>query len=230
MLKVLAGTQHFCNFTFPVYGPWFADLARGQRPEVLFITCSDSRVVPSLFTQSHPGDLFVLRNAGNVVAPYDSPEGACAAATIEYALQALGTRHIVVCGHSRCGAVEAALRPESAKAMPAVQRWLRFVSTLPPDGHPNLAWENDRDAAVKANVLAQLENLRAHPAVADGLERGDVRLHGWVYRFEEGDVLTYDPRNGFFYSLRDDRHAHAFAEAVRTRATDPVDQAQFQPT
>lgn len=197
--KIRDGVRLFHQEVFPLQRTHFEALKKGQSPEVLFLTCSDSRVDPAKLTQTQPGDLFVIRNAGNFVPSARDGDGVIA--TIEYGLEVLGVEHIVVCGHSYCGAVAAALDPQSAAALPAVTAWLNQAG-------PNLrdfeTESPDRlDAAVRYNVRVQLAALRTIPCVAKALDAGSVKLHGWVYRFEVGDVEELDPVTDCFASLND---------------------------
>lgn len=197
MQKIRDGIRRFQQEVHPAHRSLFETLAGGQNPEALWITCSDSRVDPALITQALPGDLFVLRNAGNLVPPYGRGSGS-EAATVEYAIRGLGVRHIVVCGHSRCGAMAAVLDPDSAAGMPAVQACLDSAGPPRLTG-PEATLENQ----VRRNVTQQLEHLRTHPAVRDAVERGELALHGWVYDFVAGriDVLRGD--SGEFVPLTD---------------------------
>ncbi|MFJ2026855.1 carbonic anhydrase [Streptomyces sp. NPDC087897] len=169
----------------------FERLADGQTPEALFVTCSDSRVVPSLITGARPGQLFELRTAGNIVPPYpaeDRPTGE--AATIEYALRMLQVRDIIVCGHSHCGAVGAILRGEDLSAMPAVRHWLTHSTggRTPPAG--------DLPGAVQAHAVAQLDTLRGYPAVRERIADGSLGLHAWYYEVHTGSVSVHRPERG----------------------------------
>ncbi|MFF1713960.1 carbonic anhydrase [Streptomyces sp. NPDC058268] len=175
----------------------FARLAEGQSPQVLFITCSDSRVVPSLITGARPGELFELRTAGNIVPPYASEQPTGEAATIEYAVEVLGVQDIVVCGHSHCGAVGAMLRGDDLTSVPAVRDWLAHA-TPRPDGvveDPAVA------QAVQNHVLTQLLRLRSHPYVESRLAQNQLRLHGWFYEVHTGSVLAHDVHGDTFQAL-----------------------------
>jgi carbonic anhydrase len=178
----------------------FAGLAEGQSPQVLFITCSDSRVVPALITGARPGQLFELRTAGNIVPPYASAHPTGEAATIEYAVQVLGVRDIVVCGHSHCGAVNAILYPGAPGTLPAVHQWLD--ATGPHDETRAASDFQDGGAhtsAVQRHVQVQLDRLRGHPSVAKALEYGRMRLHGWYYAVNTGAVSVL--KDGSFSTL-----------------------------
>ncbi|WGP08472.1 carbonic anhydrase [Streptomyces sp. SH5] len=171
----------------------FERFADGQTPEALFVTCSDSRVVPSLITGARPGQLFELRTAGNIVPPYpgrDRPTGE--AATIEYALCVLKVRDIIVCGHSHCGAVGAILRGDDLSAMPAVRHWLERST----DGRTPPEDAGDLPGAVQAHALAQLDTLRGYPAVRERLAEGSLGLHAWYYEVHTGSVSIHRPERG----------------------------------
>jgi len=176
----------------------------GQRPETLFITCSDSRVVPDLITSSAPGDLFIVRNVGNIVPPVDQGVIGGVAAAIEYAVEMLDVKQIVVCGHTSCGAIEAILHPERAKHLAFVSRWLKGAAKIPEivaERYADLDPAQQVLAAVEENVLFQLENLRTYDFVARRLERGDLSLGGWVFKITTGQVFTYDPETEEFLLL-----------------------------
>ncbi|MGW1018221.1 carbonic anhydrase [Streptomyces niveus] len=164
----------------------FRELADGQRPEVLFITCSDSRVVPTLITGARPGELFELRTAGNIVPPYDSDRPGGETATIEYAVCVLGVRDIVVCGHSHCGAVGALVSGADLSAVPAVRGWLdRSVAGLP--GHAGVPH------AVRHHAAAQLDTLRGYPCVRAAIDEGALTLSAWYYEVDTGAVSVQRP-------------------------------------
>lgn len=220
MEKLIRGIHHFQSNIFREREELFQRLALGQNPDVLFITCSDSRIVPDLITQTDPGDLFVIRNAGNLIPPY-SPGMACGeAATIEYAVRGLGVKDIIVCGHTGCGAMQAVLKPENANGMPRVKQWLghadashEIVRTQYADLTEEARWK----VLTQENVLVQLEHLRTHPSVAAALVASELRLHGWVYKIETGDVFTYDAETGQYLPVG--RRGDAAASVPMTRRT-----------
>ncbi|MEU3959992.1 carbonic anhydrase [Streptomyces buecherae] len=181
-----------------------AALAAGQSPEALFITCSDSRVVPSLITGARPGGLFELRTAGNIVPAYRPEHPSGETATIEYAVEVLGVADIVVCGHSHCGAVGALVRGEDLTAVPAVSNWLAHATHSPtgPDG-PLEPGDHGPEVAlpVQAHVLAQLERLRGYPCVERRLASGTLGLHAWFYEVHTGAVLEHRPADDAFLPL-----------------------------
>jgi carbonic anhydrase len=216
MQKLIQGIHKFQAETFRPLQGLFEQLAHGQSPETLFITCSDSRIDPNLLTRSQPGDLFILRNAGNIVPPHGAANGG-EAATIEFAVAALGVKDVIVCGHSHCGAMKGLLDPGAVAALPAVAGWLAHAETT-----RRIVRQNYRDLdpdrlltlTVEENVLVQLENIRTLPAVAARLRKGDLHLHGWVYKIETGEVFAYDPGPGQFVPLAEYRSAARSTAAV----------------
>jgi carbonic anhydrase len=191
---LIQGVHRFHSRVFRRRRQQFERLARGQHPEALFITCSDSRIDPAMLTQTEPGSLFVLRNAGNMIPPHGSAAGE--EATIEFALGALGIRDIVVCGHTNCGAMKGLLQPGSLSRLPAVSRWLDHAGStrrIVLETYPHLEGDRLIEAAARENVLVQIENLLTHPAVQTRIDGGGLRLHGWVYSIETGEVAAFDP-------------------------------------
>jgi len=176
----------------------FARLAKGQSPQILFITCSDSRVVPALITGARPGELFELRTAGNIVPPYTSEHPTSEAATIEYAVEVLGVSDIVVCGHSHCGAVGALVRGDDLTAVPAMRDWLAHAA---PEPRPLGAHDPTVADAVQNHVLAQLLRLRSYPCIEQRLTAGRLRLHGWYYEVHTGAVREHRTATDTFDAL-----------------------------
>ena len=210
MKSLVDGVKHFESI-FAEDRQFYVDLAKGQTPQALFITCSDSRVNPHLITNTKPGELFILRNAGNIVPPWRAVMGG-EACTIEYALMALNVKDIIICGHSQCGAMKAILHPPKREEMPAVAAWLDHAETtrlIMAENYKHLHAKDGAlsqpllNATVQENVLVQLEALQTHPAVATRLARGDVRLHAWMYKLETGEVFCFDAREGQFRKLTD---------------------------
>jgi carbonic anhydrase len=183
----------------------FKSLARGQSPSSLVITCSDSRVVPSLITQTEPGEIFIIRNAGNIVPSHGEMVGGISA-TIEYAVMVLNVREIIVCGHSDCGALKGVLHPESVSSLPAVKAWLRYAdrARMVVDENYDCANESEKLwALIQENALAQIDHLMTHPCVAARVKKGLLRLHCWVYHIETGEVMVYDQAAGHFRPFRE---------------------------
>lgn len=203
MQKLIEGIHQFREQDFRPLQGLFEQLAKGQNPETLFITCSDSRIDPNLLTRSKPGELFILRNAGNIVPPHSATSGG-EGATIEFAVAGLGVKDIIICGHSHCGAMNGLLHPEQVAALPAVASWLSHAEAtrrIVRDNYGQLDEYRLLTTAVEENVLVQLENLRTLPSVASRLAKGDLHLHGWVYKIETGEVFAFDPAGGQFVPL-----------------------------
>ncbi|MEZ6060983.1 MAG: carbonic anhydrase [Planctomycetaceae bacterium] len=206
MQKLVEGIHAFQRQHFSQNATLFETLAEGQQPLALFVTCSDSRINPNLLTQTRPGELFILRTAGNIIPPYGAVHGG-EAATIEYAVSVLKVKDIVVCGHSHCGAMSGLLNQDQLANLPAVKAILSHAEAtrrivLENYGHVK-GDERRLTLTVEENVLVQLENLRTHPAVAAAISRRSLNLHGWVYQFESGQVFAYDPDHGQFLEIRD---------------------------
>jgi carbonic anhydrase len=215
MSKVIRGIFSYQRDVHGEKQELFEQLGKGQNPLVLFVSCSDSRINPNLLTQTDPGELFILRNAGNIVPPHGGGGGE--EATVEYAVKQLRVRHVVVCGHSHCGAMHGLLEPQALTHLPSVARWLEYSRAVLPrlEEHKDLPGEDRLARAIEQNAVLQLEHLRTHPAVAAALEAKQVRLHAWVYHFETGRVMAYDPAGQKFVALSEVRalmHAGAAAE------------------
>jgi carbonic anhydrase len=204
MDHIIDGVLRFQRDVYPNEEALFRELSLGQTPSVLFIGCADSRVVPEMLTQQGPGELFVVRNAGNIVPPYSSHPGGVTA-SIEYGVAILGIPDIVVCGHSGCGAMTAIQRGgEALERLPSVGRWLHYADAARDAvarEHAGLGAEAYLDALVHENVLAQLDNLLTHPTVAAAIEAKQLRVHGWVYDMAGGVVETYDAQVGRFVPI-----------------------------
>ena len=210
MQDIIDGFLKFRREAFPQRSALYKQLATRQSPRTLFISCSDSRLVPELVMQQEPGDMFVIRNAGNIVPSY-GPEPGGVSATIEYAVAALAVSDIVICGHSDCGAMTAIASCHCLDHMPAVASWLRHadsakvVNEAREHGSPR-----DKVASmVRENVVAQLANLRTHPSVRLALEQDRVTLHGWVYDIESGSMDALDGATNRFVPLVDQLHVCA---------------------
>jgi carbonic anhydrase len=201
--QLVAGVHRFRHEVFRQQQELFQRLASGQSPQTLFITCSDSRIDPNLITHTDPGDLFVLRNAGNIVPAYGAGCGG-EVATIEFAVAGLGVSDIVVCGHSHCGAMKGLLHPEFLDEMPAVAQFLHHAEAtrrIARSKYAHLTGEPLLEAAIEENVLVQLENLQTHPAVAAALATDQLKLHAWVYDIATGEVHAYAGDAGQFVPL-----------------------------
>lgn len=196
MKKLISGLRDFRNSYVSTHLELFDQLSEGQNPSVLFITCSDSRLAPSLMTNTDLGDLFVIRNAGNIVPPFGAANGGEGAA-IEYAIHALGIEQIVVCGHSHCGAMKGLLQiGKLEEQMPLVYDWLRHADAtrrLVADNYADYEGEELLEITIAENVLTQIENLKTYPVVRSKIYQGKLQIYGWVYYIETGEVLAYDP-------------------------------------
>ena len=204
MQTLIQGIHHFQQTIFDTQKHLFERLAQGQNPLALFITCSDSRIDPHLLTQTKPGDLFIIRNAGNIVPVFGAIPGG-EAATIEYAVSVLKVKDIIVCGHSHCGAMHSLLHPEQLEGLNAVREWLtnaQATARIIQENYDHISDAKDRlTATVEENVLVQLENLRTHPSVAASVSRGDLKLYGWTYELETGKVFNYDPQQSQYLPI-----------------------------
>ncbi len=203
--RLVEGVLHFSEQVYPERRAEFQRLASGQRPHTLFITCADSRVVPEMITQTDPGELFVCRNIGNIVPAYGEMLGGVSA-IVEFACTALDVSHVVVCGHSDCGAMKGLLYPDDPglRRMPTVASWLRNAEaarSVVEVMRPGLEGAEKVQALVEQNVRTQMQHLRTHPAVAARLAEGSLSLHGWVYEIEDGTVCTVDEGGGGPVSL-----------------------------
>lgn len=201
--QLKSGIRRFRSETFPS----FADSASDpQRPHTLFITCADSRIDPNALTATGPGEVFVTRNIGSMVPAYGEMLGGVSA-VIEFAVAALGVRHVVICGHTDCGAMKALLDPSSTAKMPSVRNWLKNAQTAL--AVSNTLHEHDIeshsgrpliDVLTEQNVLLQIQHLRTHPSVATALTLGNLTISGWIYDVTSGNVriaenndLTFTP-------------------------------------
>ncbi len=194
MERLIEGHKKFLADVFPRRRDEFHLLAESQAPEWLFITCSDSRVLPDLILGTGPGDLFITRNAGNVVPVTANDVDGCTA-TIEYAVEVLKVKHAILCGHSDCGAMKAALDRRGLEKLPKASRWLHHVEAAfshrqplnPDDGlHAELA------SLIRGNVVAQLLNLKAQPSVSRAMMEGRLAVHGWYYEILSGRIERFD--------------------------------------
>jgi len=203
MQRLIEGHKRFLAEVFPAKKSNFRLLAEGQAPEWLFITCADSRVLPDLILGTEPGDLFISRSIGNVV-PITSHDVDGVTATIEYAVDVLKVRHAIVCGHSDCGAMKAALDRKSLEQLPRAQRWLEHVQAAFAYRQPlNEADGESAELAalIRGNVVAQLKNLRALLPVRSAVAEGRLTVHGWYYDILSGRIEEYDEEQKRFVAL-----------------------------
>lgn len=196
MKKLVKGLREFKANYYSTHRELFEQLSHGQKPRVLFITCSDSRVDPNLITQAGVGELFVIRNAGNIIPPYGATNGG-EGATIEYAVQALDINQIIVCGHSHCGAMKGLMKLNKLQSdMPLVFDWLKYAEAtrrLVLDHYSQYEGEELLEIMVAENVLTQIDNLRTYPVIHSKLYQNQISIYAWIYQIETGEILAYDP-------------------------------------
>ena len=208
MRKLVAGIVEFRQKALPDYRARFADLALKQSPDTLFIACSDSRVVPNLFASTNPGDLFVVRNVGNLI-PCCGPDGHSVAdeseaAAIEFALTALGVSDIIVCGHSDCGAMQALMAGREKVAAPHLRSWLRHGEPSMVRLSEAIPAKNRSNQLSQLNVLQQIDHLRTHPVVQQRISEGRLKLHGWWFDLSTADVYAFEPEGDQFVVIDED--------------------------
>jgi carbonic anhydrase len=186
--QVVANLERFRGDLREHYTPLFDQLADGQHPHTLFVTCVDSRITPSMLTGTHPGELFILRCLGAMVTPPGEGVMPAEGAAVEYAVGVLGGRNIVVCGHSACGAVKAAKSRQVPDEMQSLKRWLAAI----PAACGDLSGHADYDDAARAVVVRQLENLRRFPLVRERIEKGEIELHAWFYDVGQAELFEWN--------------------------------------
>ncbi|WP_440874347.1 carbonic anhydrase [Thalassotalea sp. PLHSN55] len=216
MQDIIKGVLEFQNHAFIEHQALFSSLASRQNPEVLFITCSDSRIDPNLVTQTRPGDLFICRNAGNVVPPHTNETGGMTA-SIEYAVAVLGVKDIVICGHTDCGAMKGALDTKALDELPHVQEWLghcRGAVEVIKERH-GCVEHHHLDEVIEENVLLQIQHLKTHPMVVAKCATNKIRVHGWVYRIETGEISCYEPSSNSFKPFN-----HVYSETIEALSKD----------
>lgn len=203
MERMINGFVRFRREVFPEQREVFERLASGQSPHTMFITCADSRMMPEMIFSAQPGELFVYRNIGNIVPPYAQHVSGVVAA-VEYAVKVLKVQHIVICGHSDCGAMKALQHPENIEGMPSVETWLKHADvaqhvTAEKWGH--LHGEHYLRCLTEENVVNQLDHLRTLPAVAVGIARGSLSIHGWIFDIPDAELRAFDCEQGKFVDV-----------------------------
>jgi carbonic anhydrase len=198
--KLIAGVIEFRKKLTPDYRKLFSTLTLGQKPDALFIACSDSRVVPNLFASTNPGDLFVVRNVGNLVPPCNSPALSIAAA-LEFAVLVLKVSDIIICGHSECGAIRALVANSQQTTYAHLSTWLEYgTKALEKIQHGETLDSNLSlsDQISQVNVLQQMEHLKTYPFVQERIENNTLRIHGWWFDIANVEVLYYCPNTQKF--------------------------------
>ncbi|KTD17395.1 carbonic anhydrase [Legionella jordanis] len=208
-IKLILGFRKFQGSTFKEMESIFELLSLGQFPEVLFITCSDSRVVPTLIIDGDPGDLFVVRNVGNIIPPFATHNASSEAVAIEYAIKVLKVKHIIVCGHSGCGAMEGLMKPNIGQELPTLASWLKHSSSV--IEHFKDKQGVQLEDVVKQNILAQIEHLKTYPVISNKLASQELAIHGWFYKIKSGEIHVYDENQKEFLH---------FEQAVKTSLED----------
>ena len=202
--QLKTGVRRFQAEVYPLRAEIFAQAAREpQRPHTLFVTCADSRIDPVEITDSGTGEVFVTRNIGNMVPTYGEMLGGVSA-VIEFAVSSLGVRHIVVCGHSDCGAMKALQHPGKLDGMSSVQSWLKHADVaqhVTAEKCAHLHGEDYLRCLTEENVVAQLEHLRTLPAVAVGMARGNLNIHGWIFDIPDAELRAFDGAEGRFVDV-----------------------------
>ena len=204
MDKLIQGIARFKAKGYQERKNLFQKLATAQSPEVLFITCSDSRIDPCLITQTDPGDLFICRNAGNIVPPHAMTTGGVTA-SIEFAVEFLNVKDVIVCGHTDCGVMKGAMNPELIQNMPHVTNWMSHCAAARARviARCGAASEEHTPEMIRENVILQLKHLETHPSVASKLVMGELQLHGWIYDIAAGEISCYDKRTDQFVPIEE---------------------------
>ncbi len=196
MKKLIQGIVDFRQNLTEESRALFAKLALGQKPDTLFIACSDSRVVPNLFASKNPGDLFVLRNIGNLVPPFSCPDqDNSAAAVIEFSVFSLKVSDIIVCGHSECGAMIALSQGVDTLCCPHVETWLKYGEESLQKVREGLIINpglSEHNQISQVNVLQQLEHIKSYPFIKERIEKNELRIHGWWFDIAQADVYCYE--------------------------------------
>ena len=206
LAELKAGIRKFRTEIYPKNkATYIKAVSEPQRPHALFITCADSRLDPELITQSGPGDIFVTRNIGNLVPAYGEMMGGVSA-VVEYAVTGLKVQHVVICGHSDCGAMKALVRPDSLTEMPAVRNWMNNAAAAMSVAK-SMSKKDERPIEfvkrlTEENVLLQLQHLRTHPSVAGAMARGELTISGWVYDIGKGEVRISEDGGRVFEPVR----------------------------
>ncbi|CUI16748.1 putative carbonic anhydrase [Candidatus Protochlamydia naegleriophila] len=221
MKKLIQGIVDFRKNLTEESRTLFAKLALGQKPDSLFIACSDSRVVPNLFASTNPGDLFVLRNIGNLIPPLsDSAQDSSASAVIEFSLFSLNVSDIIVCGHSECGAMRALVEGVEFQCCPHLESWLKYGEEAVKKVREGLIINpalSEQNQVSQVNVLQQMEHLKTYPFVRERLEKKELRIHGWWFDIAQADVYCYEQELNQFI-LIDEKEA----ELILGRANNPA--------
>jgi carbonic anhydrase len=208
MRKLLQGILDFRQRVRPGVKDTFAKLAFGQRPDTLLFACSDSRVAVNVFASTEPGDMLVVRNAGNIIPPPSSDGKSVGdlseVAILEFGVDQLGIQSIIVCGHSECGAIRALMTGGAAGTAPHLHEWVQFAKGALDPGR--LVFHAQKPFAPQniisqRNVLLQLDHLRQYPFIAKKIAEGSLKLYGWWFDIAEAEVYNWDDDAKSFFVL-----------------------------
>lgn len=203
MNPFVAGYKKFRREVYAGSEAKYQAMANSQKPHTLFITCADSRIMPTDLTQTAPGDLFQCRVVGNLIPAHGNAAGGVTSA-IEYSVMVLGVKHIIVCGHSDCGAMRAFSHPEKLTQLKAVQSWIEHADSaiqVTRDHFGHLKGDEFLTALAKENVISQIRHLKTHPCVATRLRNQKLQIHGWYYDIGKGTIMQYDSESRHFVPL-----------------------------
>lgn len=206
MNKLFEGVREFTRRDYEKHKSIFDELEERQAPHTLFVTCSDSRIVPALITQTMPGELFVIRNVANIVPPVEMAEHFTEnISAVEYAVQVLDVKQVVICGHSNCGGCRALFaEPDEIDALPYTRRWLQHAHPARERAearHNHLWSDNPYRSVEQENILLQMENLRSHPFIKDKQKSGSLPIYGWYYDIGRGKILNYNAERDEFEKI-----------------------------
>ena len=222
MKKLIRGLNEFRQNYVSEHRQLLEQLAHGQKPRVLFITCSDSRVAPNLITNTDLGELFIIRNAGNIIPPYGAANGG-EGGTIEYAINALNIEQIIICGHSHCGAMKGLLKLNKLqKDMPLVYDWLQQAEAtrrLVLENYTHQSEEEMIETLVAENVLVQIDNLQTYPIIKTRLHQGKLKIYAWIYQIETGEVWAYDAKTHTYVAPQSQRPIDNISEDFNCSAS-----------
>lgn len=203
--KILAGVKKFQEHDYKINQPLFEYYKDKQNPKTLFITCSDSRINPALITQTNPGDLFIIRNAGNIIPPVTEAKSSGELATVEYAVQVLKVENIIVCGHSDCGALRALINNSTqALNLNFIDFWLNnieAVKDLAKASHPDCNQDNLHHYCIEENIILQIKNLLNLPFIKTKVAAGELTLHGWFYDIGSGNIRELNHQTKTFTAV-----------------------------
>ncbi len=220
LIKLMQGVMEFKSNSFIHMQSMFEELKKGQHPETLFITCSDSRVVPNLFTNQNPGQLLFVRNPGNIIPPYDPLSASSEAAAITFAFEKFDIKDIIICGHSQCGAMNGLLHMEDTPS--AVSRWIEHAKPVLDDLCEHLDVDEKLTQVIQKNIVLQIEHLKTYPMIAEKLASNALTIHGWLYEFETGSVFIHESDANKFVLLEE---SDSLRRAIDERRNKIVKQA-----